>query len=273
MPNEKQKEYWNDDAGPKWVKHQDRLDRMLGQVTQLLLGKIAVKPGEALLEIGCGTGEVAALLTESGAKVTGIDLSEPMVASAKARGATGAEFLVADASLYRGSAPFDIAASRFGVMFFDDPVGAFSNIRGNIAGGGRMVFVCWRGPEYNPWALVPALAVKPFLPEAEPADPEAPGPFAFADDARLRGILENAGFADVVIDANEVEISLSEGGGLDDATDFACQIGPAARAMSELDDDARIKARAAVREALAGHIADDGQVVMAGAVWLVSASA
>jgi len=273
MPNEQQKEHWNDDAGPKWVEHQDRLDRMLGQVTQLLLARIAAKPGETLLEIGCGTGEVAALLADGGTKVTGIDLSEPMIAAAKARGASGAEFLVADASQYKGDAHFDIAASRFGVMFFDDPEGAFANIHGNIARGGRMVFACWRGPEHNDWAMIPALAVKPFMPEAEPADPEAPGPFAFADDARLRGILESAGFGDVVIESKEVEISLSEDGGVDEALDFACQIGPAAWAMSELDEDGRGKARAAVRDALAAHVADDGQVVMAGAIWLVSASA
>lgn len=270
MPNDEQRDYWTEQAGPKWVAHRARLDRMLAPVTDLLVEAIAVRPGERLLDIGCGSGDLSRLLAAQGAAVTGIDIAEPMIAAAR-EAADGIAFAVADAAEFRADAPFDAAVSRFGVMFFDDPAPAFANIRANLAPGGRLVFACWAAPERNQWAMVPAAAVKPLLPEAPPPDPHAPGPFAFADDARVRRILGEAGFGDIAIVAHDVPIALTDGGGLEDATDFACQIGPGAYAIGELPEDERPKAREAIRAALAPHVAADGSVSLAGAIWIVGA--
>lgn len=272
MPNEEQRDYWTEQAAPKWVEHRTRLDAMLAPVTRILLGAIGPRPGERILDIGCGSGELSWRLAGEGASVTGIDIAAPMVEAAAAAGSGEADFRVADASQFRAAEPFDAAVSRFGVMFFDDPAAAFANIRALLVPGGRLVFACWRAPEHNQWAMVPAMAVRPLLPDAPPFDPHAPGPFALADDARLRGILEAAGFADIAIADHPVTIGLSDAGGLDDATEFACQIGPGARAIGELEENDRPKARAAIREALAAHVGEDGSVALPGAIWLVRAA-
>lgn len=272
MPNDEQRDYWTDEAGPKWVEHRARLDAMLAPVTTILLEAIDVRRGERILDIGCGSGELSWLLAGEGASVTGIDIAEPMVEAARRAGTGDAAFRVADASEFRVDVPFDAAVSRFGVMFFEDSAAAFANIRANLAPGGRLVFACWAAPDRNQWAMAPALAVKPLLPEAPPPDPHAPGPFAFADDARVRSLLEQAGYGESAVASHAVTIGLSDGGGLDDATDFACQIGPGARALGELEEAERPKARAAIRAALAPHVAADGSVALPGAIWIVRAS-
>lgn len=273
MANEEQREYWNDNAGPKWVEHRKRLDGMLGPITEILIDGIAAKPGEAILDVGCGSGELSWLLAGQGAEITGIDLSNPMVEAARVAGDGGARFMVADASEFRAEQPFDAAVSRFGVMFFDDPEGAFANIRSNIKDGGRLVFACWAPPDRNAWAMVPAMAVRPFLDDPAPPDPQAPGPFAFADPDRVRGILGIAGLRDIDCQLHDIDVIMSASGGLDDAATFAGQIGPGARALGELDKEGRVEARAAIRDALAPHVGEDGSVKLAGAIWLVRAAA
>ena len=271
MPNDEQREYWTDQAGPKWVTHRARLDAMLEPVTDVLVGAIDARRGERILDIGCGSGDLSRLIAARGASVIGVDIAEPMIEAARQSQEGEVEFLVADAADYRAETPFDAAVSRFGVMFFADPPDAFANIRANLAKGGRLVFACWNAPERNQWAMVPAAAVKPLLPEAPPPDPHAPGPFAFADDARVRSILEAAGFDDIAIAAHEGPIELTAGGGLEDATDFACQIGPGAYAIGQLPEEDRPKARSAIREALAPHVAEDGSLSLPGAIWIVEA--
>lgn len=272
MPNDDQRDYWNEQGGPNWVKHQARLDEMLAPASSVLVDAAAVKAGERVLDIGCGTGAVSEWLAEQGAEVTGIDLSETMIAGAQFRARDNLSFLVADAGEFRGDPAFAVAVSRFGVMFFDDPDGAFENIRANLDPGGRLLFVCWQAPALNPWAMIPALAVKPLLADPAPADPHAPGPFAFADRDRVAGILAGAGFRDVEMAGHDIPIRLSAHG-LDDATDFACQVGPGSRAMLELDDAGRAQARSAIHDALSPFNDATGSVVLDGAVWLVTATA
>lgn len=273
MANEDQRDYWNDDAGRKWVEHRKRLDGMLGPITKILIDAIAARQDEDILDIGCGSGELSWRVANLGANVTGIDLSHPMIDAARAAGSGSAQFEVADASAFHADTVFDAAVSRFGVMFFDDPVAAFTNIRANLVEGGRLVFACWAAPDRNAWAMVPAMAVRPFLADAAPPDPHAPGPFAFADDACVKAILGDAGFSDVGCELHDIDVIMSEIGGLDDATTFACQIGPGARALGELDKPERPKARDAIREALKPYVGENGAVNMSGAIWLVSATA
>lgn len=272
MANEDQRDYWTDDAGPKWVALQERLDAMLAPVTSALVEAIDPGRDERIFDIGCGTGDLSWQLADRGARVTGIDISSTMIAAAKARAKGNAVFEVADAADYRCPIPFDCAVSRFGVMFFDNPARAFATIRGNLGDDGRLVFACWQAPDKNPWAMIPAMAVIPLLPDFVPPDPEAPGPFALADAERTKSILVDAGYSDIDIAGREIDVTMSASG-LEDATDFACQIGPGSRAMSELGEEGREQARTAIYEALAAHAGDGGPVSMNGAIWLVAASA
>jgi SAM-dependent methyltransferase len=186
---------------------------------------------------------------------------------ALAAGASNVAFVRADAGTHRfAPPPFDGLFSRFGVMFFDDPVAAFANLRGALAPGGRLAFVCWRSLEDNPWASVPFAAARPLLPPQPPVEPHAPGPFAFGDGERLRGILARAGFRDIVVEPRASAMTMGEN--LDAAADEVLQIGPLARAATELDDATRAQIRERVRAAYAPFATASG-VSPPAAVWLV----
>jgi SAM-dependent methyltransferase len=172
-----------------------------------------------------------------------------------------------DAQTARFAAPFDAAFSRFGVMFFADPVLAFANIRAALRPGGRLAFVCWRGAAENPWMMVPLAAALRFLPAPPPVDPREPGPFAFADADRLRGVLNDAGFSRIAIDAFDTEIG---GFGLDEALTLALRVGPLGKLLRETPGQQE-QVVAAVRTALAARVAD-GIVRLASGTWIVTAS-
>ncbi|MEW4467254.1 class I SAM-dependent methyltransferase [Parasphingorhabdus sp. JC815] len=271
MSNEDQIEYWNDNAGLKWTQQQDVMDRMLAPVTSLLMDAAAIAPRERVLDIGCGTGETSLIAVEAGAEVTGVDVSKPMLDLARSRVDGRAEMLLTDASEYRADEGFDLIISRFGVMFFEDPVAAFSNIKTNLKPGGRMVFACWQEPKMNQWMMVPMQVVKPFLPEAPATDPHAPGPFAFADAERLKTILSQAGCGDVSITPHSIDLCLTQSGGAEGAVNFSTQIGPASRALAEVDDAVKPEILKALEEAFAPHD-NNGQVTLDGGIWIVRAS-
>ena len=267
--------YWNSAAGQRWADLQGRIDAVFAPLTAAALDFAAPRQGAAVVDVGCGAGatilELAGHVGSSG-RIVGIDVSEPMLAVAAGRvasqGIAHASVLLADAATHpfeRGT--FDLAFSRFGVMFFADPVAAFTNIRTALVAGGRLAFACWQPLAANPWFTVPVGALKPLLPPAPPADPWAPGPFAFADPDRVRGILTAAGFEDVGIERHATSMRL---GDLAAAVDFVTQIGPAARLLGEADVEQRPALIAALRGALAPHDGPAG-VVLGGAIWLVSA--
>lgn len=271
MSNEEQIEYWNENAGLKWAEHQTALDAMLAPATSALIEAAAIQRGERVLDIGCGTGETSLIAVEAGAQVTGVDISEPMLELARSRADGRAEMLIADASQYQADTVFDLAMSRFGVMFFEDPVAAFANIRKNLKPDGRMAFACWQTPKVNDWVMVPMKAIKPLMPEAPETDPHAPGPFAFADPERLDGILREAGFSNIEITPHGIDVCLTQSGGVDGAVDFSSQIGPASRALGEVEEALRPKLLAALKEALAPHDRA-GRVTLPGGIWIVKAS-
>ena len=270
MSNEDQKEYWNDSAGAQWVAEQELMDAMLAKVTASLMSQAAPQSGERVLDIGCGTGETSLIAADAGAQVTGVDISEPMLALAKKRLDGRGDTILTDASEYQDQEGFDLIMSRFGVMFFDDPDAAFANINTNLKPDGRMCFACWRAPQENDWVMVPMMAVKPFMPETPEQDPHAPGPFALADAERLSGILDRAGFTEVTIDPVDIEMMLADGGGVDQAMHFVSKIGPTARVMAEMDEEARIKVNQSLREALLPH-EGNGSIALKGAIWIVKA--
>jgi SAM-dependent methyltransferase len=269
--NEQQIEYWNGAVGERWAKLQQTIDANMASIAEALLPFAAPKPGERVLDIGCGCGTTTLLLSKAvgpSGDVTGVDISGPMLAVARGRGIS-ANFVEADASTHSFKATHDLVFSRFGVMFFADPLAAFANIRKALKPHGRLAFVCWRAFVENEWARVPYAAAKPLLPEEPPGDPFAPGPFAFADSGRLRNILDEAGFNDIRI--NPLDSVMHMGADIEEAAKQATNIGPLARAMNGLDDARREKVRALVKEALAKYRTKDG-VSPGAACWLVGAT-
>ncbi len=279
-PNAEMKRFWNEVNGPRWVKLQHDVDTVLEPFGQLVLERAQVGSGQRVLEIGCGTGKLAldaAARVGSSGRVTGVDISEPMLALARERaeraGVTNVELVLADAQCHAFTpASFDRAISRFGVMFFEDPVAAFENIRGALVPGGRLAFVCFQAMDRNPWAMVPLGVVLRHVKDLPKPPPGAPGPFAFADRDRLQGLLERAGFGEVAIDPVEREVPMGATSDVAGAADFLSQLGPAAAVMRERPELAD-SLRSELERELAKHEKPNQGVRLAYAVWLVTARA
>jgi SAM-dependent methyltransferase len=269
--NSTQIDAWNGRVGEKWARLQVRLDQMLAEVTVALRDRVGNVAGQRVLDIGCGNGETCAIWLAGGAEVTGVDVSAPMLAVAAKLTAGKATLIQADASVWKGEALFDLAVSRFGVMFFDDPAAAFTTIASNLRPGGRLVFACWRAANENEWARVPLGAVSDLLPAAPPPLPHAPGPFALCDRPRLEGILQQAGFSDITIEPRDLPVYFARQGGLDTAVPLAMQMGPTGAALGEVSNEVKAVAAERLKVALTPH-AQDGVVTLGGAIWLVQAS-
>jgi SAM-dependent methyltransferase len=275
-PNAAQIDYWNAQAGETWARFQAQLDR---QIEPLGLEAMRVlNPGdrERMLDVGCGCGQTTMALAErvgSQGAVVGVDISRPMLEVARGRptpaGAIQPQFVEADAqSADLGKAAFDAGFSRFGVMFFSDPAAAFANIRATLKPSGRLAFVCWRAYADNPWMRVPMEAAEPLLGPPPPADPTAPGPFAFAEADRVRRILAAAGFSAIAIDPYDARIG---GGDIEETVSLTFRVGPLGRALAENRDKVPAVADA-VREAIRPYDTANG-VLMPAAVWIVRATA
>ena len=219
--NEAERRRWNDEH---WTSVWPRRERLTSLVTPELLGRAALAPGERVLEVGSGGGTAtlaAAAAVAPDGTVTGADLSTPLVAlaarRAEAAGVRNVRFVAVDAqSAALDGAPFDAALSQFGVMFFDEPVTAFANIRRHVRPGGRLTFACWQAQDRNPWFVGPALAA--FVP---PPPPPAPGkartgPFSLADPDDTTSVLTRAGWTDVSRTAHEVTATVTEDAIVDD---------------------------------------------------------
>ena len=264
--------HWNGPGGQGWLKAQARLDHSLVEIGRRVLALADAQPGETAIDVGCGPGGTTAALAQSvGSEghVLGVDISQPLIDAALTRRLSNATFVVADAATH----PFDAAAadlvfSRFGVMFFADPVAAFTNLRRALKQSGRLAFVCWRRPQDNPWSLAPVKAAAPFLPPLPRPGPEEPGQFAFADPARVERILKRAGFTGLAIEPLDVQMWM--GGDVADVVTSAGRFGPLARAFADADPAAVAKAKAAIVELLTPHATKDG-VSLPGGCWLVSA--
>jgi len=250
MSNEKQAAYWNEIAGPKWVKTGGAMEARLAAINDLLLTTAAPKPGEFILDIGCGTGTTARPFAAAGAYVTGIDISVPMLAAARAQGGN-ITYLEADAQTHDfGHKKFDAMISRFGVMFFSDPVAAFKNLHRALADHGRLTFICWAPLADNPHWQIPFDIARARLGEPTPRHPQAPGPLAFADAGYVNSTLTDAGFTNIAITPTAVPII---GASLEEETQIACLFGPAGALIEEKkpDDTTRAELLETISQALA----------------------
>lgn len=278
MNNDAMIEYWNGEAGQKWVDQSDHLDAMLAPFANEVLKAAKIQTGERALDIGCGAGALTLAATvQSGnqAGAIGVDVSAPLLDLARTRAAeagSSARFDLGDASDYSASESLDLVISRFGVMFFEQPAAAFANIRAQIQPGGRMVFICWQALSSNDWAFAPLQAVLPLLKETPPMpDPTAPGPFAFADKDRVAGLLNDAGWQNVSINPFTTQMMLP-GDNVATSTNFLLKLGATSRLIEEQGIDPQ-RVEAAVMERLNQNLQSDGRVAMKAACWLVRASA
>jgi SAM-dependent methyltransferase len=277
--NSAQIEEWNGRLGETWAAEQEVLDGLTAPFGEAAIRAAGPRPGEQVIDIGCGCGDSSLSLARAvgeGGRVLGIDVSRPMLEVARRRaqaaGLANVTFEQADASSARLPGGQDLLYSRFGVMFFAAPVPAFAHLRQSLKGNGRMAFICWRTPRDNPWATVPVMAGRQALGiEGPPSDPFAPGPFAFADDSRVRGILQEAGFRDVKAEPFDGVMPL--GSSARSAAEATARIGPLGRLVRESGPEHLPKILDAVEKVLAALAAKDGSVAPPAGAWVVTAKA
>ena len=266
--------YW-DRAGKVWVEQQGLLDRLYAPIARAVVDAADPRAGEAVLDVGCGSGATtfeAAWRVGPQGRAVGVDISPALLELARRRageeGLEGVDFVQADAQAHGFAPEFDAIVSRFGVMFFPDPVAAFANLRGALKPGGRLAFAAWRSPAENPLALVPLEAAAPFLPTRPKFEKDAPGRFGFADPERVRAILDESGWRDVAIAPLDVESSLS----FDELMTMSLRVGPLNPILKNLDETTRGEIRAATAQVLALYV-EGGVARMSSACWQVTASA
>lgn len=274
-PNAEQIEFWNEVQGDKWVRLQDRTDAMLQPVGRAAIERLSLRPGERVLDVGCGCGTTTLDLAEqvgSGGTAVGADVSRPMLAHASERAAASdsiASFLEADAQTHNfGDGSYDAVFSRVGVMFFKSPEAAFANLRRAVAPGGRLTFACWRERADNPWLVTAMKIAGQHIELPPPPEVGEPGPFSFADESHVRPIVEGAGWADVAFERFDTELHL--GSDAEDATKFIMQMGPASPLVAEADEKTQAAVFSDLQAALAHHGGPEG-VRMEASIWIVTA--
>lgn len=255
--NSRQIAYWNEVAGPKWVRVQASMESRLSGVEDMLLARAQPRPGERILEIGCGTGTTTARLADAvgpTGHIVAVDVSKPMLNIARIRlaGHPNATLTEADAATAAFPRNFDLLTSRFGIMFFEDPVAAFTNLRRALKPGARLVCVAWAPIAGNPhWSVPLGLAIDRLGPP-KPRRPHAPGPLGFDDPAFVTETLTRAGFTHATVRAEPVTLL---GRSLDEEAEVAATMGPAGALLDEKDADATTRAEllASFRDALPGY--------------------
>lgn len=272
MSNAQQSEFWNGDAGQRWVTFSARLDAMLLPFAQQILTAAHISYDENVLDIGCGGGALSLMASKVGKSVLGVDISKPLIDLAweRSKMLDTVEFSHGDAAEMSFDKKRDVVLSRFGVMFFSDPVRAFANIRKQVKADGRMVFACWQSPMKNLWARAPLEAAMPFFKQPPtPPEPHAPGPFAFADSEYLTDILMDAGWKTVELTDWTGKIRLP-GGDVEETAAFMMEMGPLSKIMKDQDLDEK-RVQSALIEKLSYAANDDGTVDMQASIWIVKA--
>jgi SAM-dependent methyltransferase len=273
--NDEQTMFWNGLAGRAWVEEQELLDQMSKPLEDLLVEAVFAGSGRQVLDVGCGTGSTTvAVARRLGAKgrCIGIDISEPMLTAARARAereGTPASFIRANAQDHAFEpASFDMIISCFGVMFFDDFVQAFANLRRAAKDDAELRFVAWRSPSENPFMTTAERAAAPLLPNLPAHRPDAPGPFAFADQHRVHRILEESGWVGIDIRPIDVVCTLPE----KELVRYLTRLDSLGLILHEVDDRTRTQVIATVRAAFEPYV-HGAEVRFTAACWMVGARA
>lgn len=277
--NIEQAEFWSQIA-PTWLENENQLETVAGLPGLLAMDRLKLLPGQRVLDLGCGSGrttlELASRVGPSG-EVVGLDISAEMLARGRERaarsGARNIEFLHADVQAHDfGTSRFDAAYSRFGVMFFIDPVAAFGNVCRALRPGGALSFVCWQGVFENEWLLIPGAAAASVTGSLPPMpSPTEPGPFSLADPDRVREVLDAAGFSSIAIEPHSDHVVISEDQ-ISEVAVASLRVGGVREALRDADQQTRDRALAAIEEALRGRVLD-GEVRATRGVLLVTGSA
>jgi len=271
-----QRAFWNSEATRRWVTEQTRIDRLMAEGTEAALVAAAPKTGENVLDIGCGTATTTLRLAQSvrpTGRVLGVDTCEKQLELARQRvasaGADNVELVLDDAATHGlHNETFDLGFTRFGVMFFADPIAAFRNIRSAMKPSGRLLLTVFRAGQENPWATAVVAAIRHLVPPPPVLGPEDPGQFSWSDPRRVQRILSGAGFRDVVL--TPLDLSFDLGADANEAAEFATFIGQGARLLQGQPDETIRAARAAMQSFFQEHEGPKG-VGLPGALWLVSA--
>ncbi|RKH21152.1 class I SAM-dependent methyltransferase [Corallococcus sp. CA047B] len=272
---DEQTRLWNGSAGRAWVENQEVLDLMFKPFEDLLVEAVSAESGGRVLDVGCGTGSVLlAVARRLGARgrCLGVDISEPMIAAARARAeseGTPASFIRANAQSHAFEpAGFDMILSRFGVMFFDDPVRAFANLRRAARRDAELRFIAWRSAAENPFMTTAERAAAPLLPSLPVRRPDAPGQFAFADRRRVDSLLAEAGWTAMDLQPIDVACTLPEA----ELVRYFTRLGPVGMRLQEADDRTRTQVIETVRAAFEPFV-KGAEVHFTAACWTVSARA
>ncbi|MDQ0316691.1 class I SAM-dependent methyltransferase [Amorphus orientalis] len=265
--------HWNGAGAGAWIEAQSTMDAMFAGLVPLLTETILAGFSGQVLDVGCGTGATslaAARKLDGTGHCLGLDVSTPMVEMARARAAEvglPASFVVGDAQIHPFEPDtFDHIVSRFGVMFFEDPVAAFANLRSGAKAGAALRFAAWRSPSENAFMTTATRAAKPYLPEQPAHDPDAPGQFAFADGDKVRRILTDAGWRDIEGRPIDVECRFPAA----DLDLFLTRLGPLGRYLGDMNEDTRAKVIETVRAAFEPFVHGD-EIRYTAACWLVEA--
>ena len=265
---------WDGRDGEYWAENADRFDASLAGYLDPMLDAARLAAGERVLDIGCGNGvtTIEAARRTSPGRAMGLDLSAAMLEVARRRAfderVANVEFVQGDAQIYHFEpGAFDIAISRFGVMFFADPAAAFANIARAVRPGGRILFAVWQGLSANTWMQVITSSLATGGPPPAPP-PDAPGPLSMADPDRVRSLLLAAGFAEVALSA--VSRPMCFGSDVASTYEFAASQPCVRFLLKDLDETARTAGLGRLRSALEERLSDEG-VLLESAAWFVSA--
>lgn len=274
--------FWNDTLAPKFVKYQHILEGGLSRHSELVMPKLAIKQRDTVLDVGCGFGDTAiAIANRVGpeGRVLGVDCCEDFLDIARTRPegmfAPNLRFKACDAEHDLGQAEYDYVFSRFGTMFFANPVAGLRSMRKALKPGGRMAHIVWRDRADNPWLIAARDVVRRFLP---PPGPDAlscgPGPFSMADDATTRAQMEAAGFTDIAFERIDAKVNV--GRDIEDAVCFQLAIGPAGETYREsgaLGEARRAEIVIALSDLFEEVIDREGGLWMDSSSWLITARA
>ena len=272
---DEQSRLWNGSSGRAWVDAQELLDHIYRPFEALLVEAVTARPRERVLDVGCGTGSttlaVARALGANG-RCVGVDISDPMIAAARSRATrdnTSADFICANAQVHPFEpASVDMFISRFGVMFFADPIQAFTNLRRAARDNAEMYFIAWRSPAENPFMTTAERAAASLLPDLPPRRPDAPGQFAFANQQRVHTIMEQSGWAEIDVHAIDVECTMPE----NELVRHVTRLGPVGMMLQQADEETRARVIDAVRPAFDPYVRG-AEVRFTAACWILSARA
>lgn len=271
-------EDWAGEMGERWLASLDRFEGMIAPIGAALLAQAAYRPGERVLDLGCGGGATTLAIAEAvgpeGAAL-GLDVAPMLVERAAQRAAvTGskARFVCADAATATlGEPPFDRLFSRFGSMFFEAPVPAFTNLRGLLNPDARIDLAVWANPRDNLWMMEVMGVVRQHI-EIPPAVPRAPGPFAFEDRAYLEDVLTGAGFSGMEAVSYEGKQPVGGPGATPtEAVDFVLSSMAVGRVLDEAGSAVREAARTDLIDLFTRRHVESEGVMMGCKAWLVTA--